>query len=118
MSDALPTASRFGRRDFLTSGLGIAGGVTLWAGGLTGPATAAGTERAFRRRSRASRSLTTNALLSTTDRPPSTSSWTTHRRSYPRRTNTTQIGVPATATLLPIDDLRASGRPCSSSETC
>lgn len=75
MSDALPTASRFGRRDFLTAGLGIAGGVTLWAGGLTGPATAAGTERAFRRRSRASRSLTTNALLSTTDRPPSTSSW-------------------------------------------
>lgn len=113
MSDALPTASRFGRRDFLTAGLGIAGGLTL-----TGPATAVGTERAFRRRSRASRSLTTNALLSTTDRPPSTSSWSDSPTFPPRRTNTTQIGVPATATLLPIDDLRASGRPCSSSETC
>ncbi|MCQ8831584.1 hypothetical protein [Streptomyces malaysiensis] len=52
MSDVLPTASRFGRRDFLTAGLGIAGGVTLWAGGLTGPATAAGAERALWREER------------------------------------------------------------------
>ncbi|WP_065968390.1 hypothetical protein [Streptomyces sparsogenes] len=52
MSDALPTASRFGRRDFLTAGLGIAGGVALWAGGLTGPATAAEAERALWREER------------------------------------------------------------------
>ncbi|MDX6352872.1 MAG: hypothetical protein QOF84_7662, partial [Streptomyces sp.] len=29
-----------------------------------------------------------------------------------------QIGVPPTATLLPIVDLKASERPCSGDETC
>ncbi|MER7788553.1 hypothetical protein [Streptomyces sp. NPDC097640] len=52
MSDVPLTHSRFGRRDFLTAGLGVAGGVALWAGGLAGPASAAGAERALWREGR------------------------------------------------------------------